>query len=267
MLSRIVGPHVNHWFLGYPEAVRRTLNLIEQALNKANLPTDTKLAAVGLALSGVDSEENCRDFEENFMKSGQIVTENVLARNDTFGTLYAATDKAGIVVIAGTGSTCRYIREDLSYERIGGYGNMLGDEASGFWITHRCMKLYVDDDEGLVKCPYDTRAVRDAIFKHFSLRSNIDLLEPLYHFKKNEFSSLCKTFSELARNGDELCKHVFRKAGYFVGAHVMAVLPKTDKQLLSDYLVCFGAAIRALFQVLYSKQALVFIVSSVLCAA
>ncbi|VDL87275.1 unnamed protein product [Schistocephalus solidus] len=174
----------------------------------------------------------------NFMASSQTVTDHVFACNDTFGTLYAATDKAGIVVIAGTGSTCRYIREDLSYERIGGYGYMLGDEASGFWITHRCMKLYVDDDEGLVKCPYDTEPVRKALFKHFSLRSNIDLLEPLYHFKKNEFSSLCKTFGEMGRNGDELCKHVFREAGYFLGAHVMAVLPKTDK-VGRRFLLCF----------------------------
>ncbi|KAL7061632.1 hypothetical protein AAHC03_0283 [Spirometra sp. Aus1] len=249
LLSKIVGPHVNQWFLGYPEAVKRTLGLIEQALKAANLPTDTRLDAVGLALSGVDSEDNARDFEKNFMNSGQTLTKHVLACNDTFGTLYAATDKAGIVLIAGTGSICRYIREDLSYERVGGYGYMLGDESSGYWITHRCLKLFVDDDEGLVKCPYDTQKVRKAVFEHFKLRNNLDLLEPLYHFKKNEFSSLCKTFAELARDGDELCKHVFHEAGYYLGAHVMAVLQKTDKAVLENpegvSVTCRGAVMKS----------------------
>ncbi len=65
-----------------------------------------------------------------------------------------------------------------------------------FWITHRVVKIYVDDDEGLVPSKYDTSTVKKAIFEYFKLRTNVDLLEPLYRFKKSQFSALCKKLSE-----------------------------------------------------------------------
>uniref|UniRef100_A0A5K3FLR5 N-acetyl-D-glucosamine kinase n=2 Tax=Mesocestoides corti TaxID=53468 RepID=A0A5K3FLR5_MESCO len=226
--SKVVGPHVNQWTLGLEKAVERTVFLIESALKKANLPINTLLLAVGLALSGIDSEENARDFENGLRKVRPALAEQLYACNDCYGTLFAVTEKGGIVLIAGTGSNCKLIRENLSAYGVGGHGHMLGDEGSAFWIAHRVIKTYLDDDEGLVLTSFDTSAAKKAIFDYFGLRHNVDLLEPHYHFEKNYYSGLCQKIAELARAGDALCRHVFYEAGFFLGAHVMAVLQKAD---------------------------------------
>ncbi|EUB63428.1 N-acetyl-D-glucosamine kinase [Echinococcus granulosus] len=228
--SKVVGPHVNHWTLGVETAVERALGLIDLALNKANLPSNTKFLSIGLALSGVDSKENSRDIENEIRRTRPNLTEHIYACNDCQGTLFSATEKGGIVLIAGTGSNCKLINEDFSSYGVGGYGHMLGDEGSAFWITHRAIKTYLDNDEGLVLTSHDTSSVKRAIFDYFGLQNNVDLLEPHYHFEKSYYSGLCKKLAELARSGDALCQHIFYEAGFFLAAHVMAVLQKADPQ-------------------------------------
>ncbi|KAM7540256.1 hypothetical protein Aperf_G00000035486 [Anoplocephala perfoliata] len=242
--SRVVGAGVNQWALGIKKAVSRILNLVVEALKKANLPPDTKFKTMGLALSGIDSDENCRDLEAEIRRVRPDLSEHIFVCNDCSGAIFSATEKGGIVLVAGTGSNCKLIREDLTSFGVGGYGHMLGDEGSAFWIAHRAIKIYLDNDEGLELTAYDTSAVKKAIFEYFDLKRNVDLIEPHYRFDKCYYSGFCKKLAVLARSGDSLCQHIFYKAGFLLGAHVMAVLRKSDPEWRMRpegiYVVCRG---------------------------
>ncbi|VDL48370.1 unnamed protein product [Hymenolepis diminuta] len=229
--SIVRGPHLNQWIIGLTKAVSRVIALVEEALKKANLPLNTTFTAMGLALSGIDSTENARDFENEIRRVRPEIAKYIYVCNDCHGTIFTATDKGGIVLISGTGSNCKLIREDLSSDGVGGHGYMLGDEGSAFWIAHRAIKTYLDNDEGLEMTSYDTSAIKRVIFDYFGLKKNADILTPHYHnFDKGYYAGLCKKLAELARTGDSLSQHLFYKAGFLLGAHVMAVLRKADPE-------------------------------------
>ena len=54
-------------------------------------------------------------------------------------------------------------------------------------------------------------SVRSCILAHFDTGDRFDLLAHCYEtFKKEHYAGLAKGLSEAARNGDELCKQVFK---------------------------------------------------------
>ena len=45
------------------------------------------------------------------------------------------------MIIAGTGSTCRYLNKRGELFGVGGHGHLIGDGGSGFWIVQRYQSL------------------------------------------------------------------------------------------------------------------------------
>lgn len=85
------------------------------------------MKSLGLSLSGADKKEEQVQIEEMLLKRFPNCTEACFACNDTVGSLETATDKGGIVLIAGTGSNCLLINPNGSMFQCGGWGHMLGE--------------------------------------------------------------------------------------------------------------------------------------------
>ncbi|KAF7258329.1 hypothetical protein EG68_04657 [Paragonimus skrjabini miyazakii] len=87
------GPHTNYWHLGMSEAARRIVLLVKDALQNADLPLDTPLKSLGLALSGINTELNSMQMIEAVRRINPNVAERIHACNDAVGTLVTATDE------------------------------------------------------------------------------------------------------------------------------------------------------------------------------
>jgi N-acetylglucosamine kinase-like BadF-type ATPase len=79
----------------------------------------------------------------------------VVVRTDAEGALFANfPDSSGILVICGTGSVAFGKTSAGTVYRAGGWGFLLGDEASGFWIVKEVMRHYLHYCDGIF--PYQS---------------------------------------------------------------------------------------------------------------
>ncbi|UYV65099.1 NAGK [Cordylochernes scorpioides] len=89
-----------------------------------------------------------------------------------------------MVLISGTGSNALLLNPDGTTGRCGGWGHILGDEASGlqvsstndmmwydagFWIAQKAMKAVYDQEDNFEQINYDLSAVKKEILEHFGV--------------------------------------------------------------------------------------------------
>ncbi|XP_072379160.1 N-acetyl-D-glucosamine kinase [Diabrotica undecimpunctata] len=247
ILGQAPGPGTNHHLAGMKEAQKRIAQLIDDAKNKANIPLDTKLDALGLSLSGCEQEETNNVLKKGLLADYPNLAEKVVVASDTEGSVAATSKTGGVVCIAGTGSNTLLINPNGSKVQCGGWGNLLGDEGSAWNISHMAIKICFDELDSFEKSPHPIRAVWDVIRSHFKIKTQADILDYFYaNFDKAFISSLAKKLSELAtRKNDPLAQHIFSKAGTYIAKSITAVVLKANPKLTNIeggiHITCVGS--------------------------
>src|SRR5258705_13751437 len=104
-------------------------------------------SAICLGIAGVDRENDERTVRAIMRRIGY--KSRVLVVNDALIALVAgAEDSPGIVVIAGTGSIVYGRNAAGEAARAGGWGHMIGDEGSGYWIGREALAAGVGRPPG-----------------------------------------------------------------------------------------------------------------------
>merc|ERR1711860_147018 len=120
-LSVVHGKGTNLFQIGMEATCERVYEMTKEALKKADLDiNEVKLKSLGLSLSGLELEETNKELVAKFKELYPDLSEGYAAVSDTVGTLAAASEAGGIVLIAGTGSNCLLINPDGSQARCGG---------------------------------------------------------------------------------------------------------------------------------------------------
>ncbi|XP_021931116.1 N-acetyl-D-glucosamine kinase isoform X2 [Zootermopsis nevadensis] len=245
-LVQVAGPHTNHWVLGMEECQKRINKMVEQAKYEANVPLQKPLNALGMSLSGCEQEETNEQLKEELQKNFPNLSSNYVVCSDTVGSIAAALENGGIVLIAGTGSNCLLHNPDGSVHRCGGWGHIMGDEGAAWWISHKAIKVCFDEQDNFAQPPHPTKVVWKVILEHYDIKNRFDLLDHCYsRFDKSHFAGLCKLLAKAAIQGDKLSQWLFSEAGRLLARHVTAVLPQVDSKLLSEArglpVVCVGS--------------------------
>jgi len=245
IVSSVPGPSTNHWMVGIPECANRIAKMVEAGKSESKIPQNVKLKTLGLSLSGCEQESSNSALERELLCNHPDISESYVVCSDTIGSVFTASPKGGLVLIAGTGSNALLSNPDGKTYSCGGWGNMLADEGSAWWISHKAIKIVFDHMDGLNISPYPIETVWELIKLHFSVDTRADLLDYCYaKFQKPVFAGLCVRLANASDQGDELSKYLFREAGRQLAKATLALIPKVCPTLAKTgdlNIVCVGS--------------------------
>src|SRR5438552_11272946 len=132
-------------------------------------------SAICLGIAGVDRESDERTVRAIMRRIGY--KSRVLVVNDALIALVAgAGDSPGIVVIAGTGSIVYGRNANFDAARAGGWGHIIGDEGSGYWIGREALAAIMRAADG--RGP--ATKLTDDVLSHFGIADTSQLPRIVY---------------------------------------------------------------------------------------
>ena len=177
-------------------------------------------AAVCVGMAGVDRVRDQETVGGILRRLGHHGTVRVV--NDAVIALVAgARERFGIVVISGTGSIAYGLDRQGRSARAGGYGYLLADEGSGYWLGQQVLRAAVRALDG--RGP--KTALRERLFQALGIAS-IDQLIPLVYEKKmsrNEIARLAGLVEEARNEGDTVAGEILENAAEELSAAARSV--------------------------------------------
>jgi N-acetylglucosamine kinase-like BadF-type ATPase len=174
------------------------------------LGRDHTISAVCLGIAGVDRPHDEAVIRGILRRLGH--RDGVRVVNDAAIALAAgAPSRVGIVVLAGTGSIA--FGADLSRRtaRSAGYGFLLADEGSGYWLGHQVLRAAVRS--------YDGRGpktlLEPLVFEAFEVDTVAELVPLVYEkgLPKHHIAALAPLVEQARLRGDPLAAQLVEQAG------------------------------------------------------
>ena len=138
------------------------------------------------------------------------VGEYYLTNDGEIAVLGAHCGRPGMVLIAGTGSIAYGLRQDGVMVRRGGWGAILGDEGSGYWIGLQAVKALIRAAEGRER----KTELSITVLEGLGLNS-LEMLPSLVYSRslgRKEIASLVPIVIKTAEQGDAIAEEIINAA-------------------------------------------------------
>jgi N-acetylglucosamine kinase len=169
------------------------------------------ISAVCLGIAGVDRPHDEGVIRSILRRLGHRESARVV--NDGAIALVAgAPGRVGIVVLAGTGSICYGADGNGRTARAGGYGFLLADEGSGYWLGHQSLRAAVRAFDG--RGP-ETR-LQGLTFEALGVTSVAELIPRVYEkgLPKFRIAALASLVQTAHDQRDEVASALIESAGH-----------------------------------------------------
>jgi N-acetylglucosamine kinase-like BadF-type ATPase len=184
-------------------------------------------AAVCVGIAGVDRENEARMVRAMIQRS--VPASRVVVVSDALIALEAgAGESAGIVVISGTGSIAYGRNAGLEAARSGGWGHIIGDEGSGYWIGRQALSAVVRAVDG--RGPV-TR-LKDDVLAHFGIEDLSGLPRIVYDLDLPRMSvaALGPIVQHASGLGDAVATDILERAAEELTLAARSVVARLDME-------------------------------------
>lgn len=177
---------------------------------------------LALGVSGAGREIEMAEIKKAFEGIG---FNHVVVGHDAHIALLGALSGAdGVVVISGTGSIAYGVHNEQT-SRVGGWGFLLGDEGSSFWLALRALQQVMRGYDGRKNVDQD---LLKAAFDYFNV-SHAEQLPPLMYktpLNRGFIGGFSKNIATLAAEGHHLSRELLTEAGTQLGDLAVAALTR-----------------------------------------
>jgi glucosamine kinase len=213
--------------------------VIEQAIgDRAIVP-----AAVCLGVAGADRPDDHRVVSNIVRRLGY--RSRALVVNDAYVALTAGTSGApGVVLIAGTGSIAYGVNDQGFAARAGGWGYVIGDEGSGYWIGRQALIAVVREADGRGPRTQLTPIVLD----HFQLPRVDGLVREVYdhQLRREAIAALGPIVDRARGEGDLVAAEILRLASEELARAAASVIGRLQMRGAAFHMLLSGGMFRAI---------------------
>jgi N-acetylglucosamine kinase-like BadF-type ATPase len=200
-----------------------------------SLGRERPVAALCLGIAGVDRPHDEGVIRAILRRLGW--RQNARVVNDAAVALAAgAPDGYGVVILAGTGSIAYGMDPAGKSARSGGYGFLLADEGSGYWLGHQALRAVVRATDG--RGPHTL--LQPLVFGVLEVSSVADMIPRVYEkgLPKHRVAALAPLVQRASDQGDRLAGDLLDTAADELGRAARAVarqiaLPETFPLVLA----------------------------------
>jgi N-acetylglucosamine kinase len=205
IISRAQGAGANLQSLGELQVEKVVHEVMDQAIGDRDIVP----AIICIGIAGVDRPDDHAIVRGIMRRIG--FKARIVIVNDALIALEAGVPgQPGIVVISGTGSIAYGRNAAGEAARSGGWGYVLGDEGSGYWIGRAALRavLRAADHRG------PTTVLTPMLLEHFAVPQPQALLHQVYHqnLKPAAISALAACVQRAILEGDEAALAILRGA-------------------------------------------------------
>lgn len=190
--------------------------------------------SICIGTAGVDTPESLDLISDLIGNLGYHCFIEVM--NDSEIALAAETKgKPGIIIISGTGSIGFGVNECGEKWRVGGFGYLVGDEGSGYWVARKGIGAALQDfDHSGPKTK-----LTDMLKEELNLERLDKILDFIYSTNKSEIARLATVVIQGYEQGDIVSNEIIQKAAYYLSRMVITLV-KELQMTEQSYPVIYG---------------------------
>jgi N-acetylglucosamine kinase-like BadF-type ATPase len=203
--------------VGVDAAVKELLDVADEAIERAGI-SEQALAHAVLAVAGTDTSSISRHVLARRREAWIVVNDVVAAWATATGAM------PGVGAISGTGSNVLGVGPSGQAWRTGGWGHLLGDEGSGYWLGIESIKAALHERDG----SGPATALSAAVIDFFEVPS-VEALASLVYSKpltKGEIAAFGSRAETVADEGDEVARELYERGAAQLARQIVVAIER-----------------------------------------